>query len=195
MSSYDTGADVDRRQSTEDLMPAGAHGPVGMPEKEKLPRHHTLDSLKWFARGIKHGIDYVGEGNQNANDQMQNEAQSSQFADQVNPVSGPLEQATLGMHNPGLSGNDVVEAPNMDLNTSDSSVQAIPLQDPDGNFVLLPVGGQLASPSQAWEQYQQTGEHLGIYTSEEAANQAAQYLQGQQAQQPDQQQGGPVING
>ena len=53
----------------------------------------------------------------------------------------------------------------------------------DGTFVLLPqvVEGRVVSPRKAFTYYRQTGQHLGIFESEEAADQYAQQLHEQQA--------------
>ena len=81
----------------------------------------------------------------------------------------------------------VIEGPNISL------LKRKPVRTPDGNYatvysmsfsdqtgveILIPtvVNGRLVSLQQAIDHYYKTGEHLGKYTSVEAANKAAQRI-------------------
>jgi hypothetical protein len=55
---------------------------------------------------------------------------------------------------------------------------------PDGKAVLVPsviAGRGVVSPQEAYRYYQQTGQHLGVFDTPEAADAYAQALHEQQA--------------
>lgn len=70
------------------------------------------------------------------------------------------------------------------LDGSTSTVRSITVTDDQGRAILLPtvVNDQVVSPRQAIAHYKQTGQHLGVFKNEAAADQYATALHNQQAQ-------------
>lgn len=87
-----------------------------------------------------------------------------------------------------------VEAENIDLNNrpqvknadgTTSTVRSITVTDDKGKATLIPtvVGDKVVSNDDAVAHYKKTGEHLGIFNSEHAANVYAEKLHKSQAKQ------------
>lgn len=87
-----------------------------------------------------------------------------------------------------------VEAGNIDLNNrpqvknadgSTSTVRSITVTDEKGKATLIPtvVGDRVVSNDDAIAHYKKTGEHLGIFDSEHAANVYAEKVHKSQAKQ------------
>lgn len=92
----------------------------------------------------------------------------------------------------GDSAHGVISQPNIDLNHrpivhnpdgSISTIRSATFQGDNGQYVLLPtvVGGKIVSNNDAWQHYVNTGEHLGTYSSEAAADYFANKLHEGQA--------------
>ena len=67
-----------------------------------------------------------------------------------------------------------------------STVRSMTFTNPDGSAVLVPSvieGRGTVSPPEAYRYYQQTGQHLGVFDTPEAADAYAQSLHEQQAQE------------
>jgi hypothetical protein len=99
------------------------------------------------------------------------------------PVYVATPQAPNGMLKQGnvdLSKRPVVKNPDGTIST----VRSITVTLPDGKAVLIPtvVGGRVVSNQEAIQHFKQTGEHLGIFKDETAADQYANALHEQQAQ-------------
>ncbi len=65
-----------------------------------------------------------------------------------------------------------------------STVRSMTFTTPDGRAVLVPsviAGRGIVSPQEAYRYYQQTGQHLGIFDTPDAADAYAQMLHEQQA--------------
>lgn len=86
-----------------------------------------------------------------------------------------------------------VVAGNIDLNNrpivknadgSISTVRSISITDDKGRVILIPtvVGNRVVSNQDAIAHYRQTGEHLGMFANEAAAEKYAQSLHESQAQ-------------
>ena len=77
------------------------------------------------------------------------------------------------------------------LDGSISTVRSITVTGADGRAYLIPtvlrdkggVGGRVVSNAQALAYFRRTGQHLGVFVNEKAADQYAQRLHEQQAQQ------------
>ncbi len=65
-----------------------------------------------------------------------------------------------------------------------STVRSMTFTNPDGSAVVVPsviAGRGIVGPSEAYRYYQQTGQHLGRFSTQEAADAYAQALHEQQA--------------
>lgn len=64
-----------------------------------------------------------------------------------------------------------------------STVRSISVTDDQGHAYLLPtvIGNRVVSPQQAVRHFQQTGQHLGYFLNEHAANNYGMGLHAQQA--------------
>lgn len=65
-----------------------------------------------------------------------------------------------------------------------STVRSISVEDDNGQAILIPTvsdDGRIMSNQEAIQQYQQTGRHLGMFESEDAANAYAEQLHNEQS--------------
>jgi hypothetical protein len=83
--------------------------------------------------------------------------------------------------NINLNNRPVVHNPDGSIST----VRSITITDNQGRAILIPtvVNGRVVSNDEAINHYRQTGEHLGVFSNEPAANAYAQNLHQQQAKQ------------
>jgi hypothetical protein len=90
--------------------------------------------------------------------------------------SGLLTPGNIDLHN-----RPVVHNPDGTIST----VRSISISDDQGRGILIPtvVGNKVVSNDEAIAHYKQTGEHLGIFTNEDAADAYAQTLHEEQAKE------------
>lgn len=104
------------------------------------------------------------------------------------PALGPSPTQRLTLA-PGqiVPGNiDLAHRPVVrNLDGSISTVRSITVTDPRGRAYLIPtvVGSRVVSNDQALAHFQRTGEHLGVFANEHAADQYAQQLHEAQARE------------
>jgi hypothetical protein len=117
---------------------------------------------------------------------------AARYGDVVRQLPGDLSAITQGMgrptNAPGLiaPGNiNIHQRPVVrNADGSVSTVRSMTFTDENGNAVLVPsviAGRGIVSPREAYKHYQQTGQHLGIFDTPEAADAYAQSLHEQQA--------------
>lgn len=140
----------------------------------------------------------------NAAPEMQNQASDAQGIDNMfrsSSASGPTMKAQNlqpQQSNTALKGDaqptGQTEPGNIDLNhrpvvhNSDgsiSTVRSITITDQNGNAILIPtvIGDKVVSNDAAIKHFQDTGQHLGKFTSEAAADAYAEKLHNDQATQ------------
>jgi len=110
------------------------------------------------------------------------------------PASQPSAKPAAPAPAPAANAQGLLTPGNIDLNRrpivrnadgSISTVRSITITDDKGRAILIPtvVGHRVVSNQEAIQHYKQTGEHLGIFNSEDAADQYAQSLHESQARQ------------
>lgn len=96
---------------------------------------------------------------------------------------GQLEPGTIDLHNRPV-------VPNLD--GSISTVRSVTVTDNQGRAYLIPTvikdprypgGGRVVSGQQALQHFQQTGQHLGVFKNEAAADRYAESLHNEQARE------------
>ena|SRR5215469_6778905 len=92
-----------------------------------------------------------------------------------------LEKGQIAPGNIDLHNRPVVKNPDGSIST----VRSITITDDQGRAVLIPtvVGNKVVSDKEAIKEYQRTGQHLGIFSSEKAADAYAKTLHEQQAKE------------
>src|SRR5215471_5051325 len=126
----------------------------------------------WGPQTAKAWLDYARELGQ---------AHAADYLSRTHGAPVGEHASTLGRVAPGnidLANRPVVHNPDGSIST----VRSITIQTPDG-YVLIPtvVGGRVVSNAEAIAHYRRTGEHLGIYSSEAAADHNAQQIHLDQA--------------
>lgn len=110
------------------------------------------------------------------------------------PPAYPDDDRVKPMWGPRFPGQ--LSGPNMDLHhrpvahNSDGSISTVrsaTFGNDDGSATLLPtvVGGKVVSDRAAYQNYENTGQNLGQFTNEDAAEPFSQYLHLKQAAQYD----------
>lgn len=90
--------------------------------------------------------------------------------------AGQVAPGNIDLHN-----RPVVKNPDGSIST----VRSITITDDQGRGILIPtvVGNKVVSDKEAVKEYQRTGQHLGIFSSEKAANAYANKLHKEQAKE------------
>lgn len=100
------------------------------------------------------------------------------------PFNGSAPSAIPGLIKPGNI--DIHARPIVwNADGSYSTVRSITVTDDQGHAILIPtvVGNKVVSNQEAIQHYKQTGQNLGIFASEQAADAYAQSLHNEQAQE------------
>jgi hypothetical protein len=100
------------------------------------------------------------------------------------PPPPPKAQGIQGLLRSGnidLNNRPIVRNPDGSIST----VRSISVTDDQGHAILIPtfVGGKVVNDNAAIENFRQTGQNLGVFSSEDAANAYAETLHEQQAKQ------------
>jgi hypothetical protein len=110
----------------------------------------------------------------------------------IRQLPGDLNAITQGMARP-MNAPGLISPGNINIHQrpvvqnadgSVSTVRSMTFTTPDGKAVLVPsviAGRGIVSPQEAYKYYQQTGQHLGVFDTPEAADAYAQALHEQQA--------------
>jgi hypothetical protein len=135
----------------------------------------------------------VNSGNQNTPpSNMPNTSVANQYPDLHKMFSGEgaFPQGTIETGNLDLSNRPQV--PNPEGGTS--TVYSMSIGTPEGEVLIPRVSqdGRILTPEQAKEQYRSTGQHMGIYSSVDEANRAAEAIHNDQAKMIEQKQAASV---
>jgi hypothetical protein len=116
-------------------------------------------------------------------DQYQSEQRNALAPNYAGSMFNRAPQNAAGLIAPGtinIHQRPVVQ----NADGSVSTVRSMTFTTPDGKAVLVPsviAGRGVVSPQEAYRYYQQTGQHLGVFDTPEAADAYAQALHEQQA--------------